>query len=112
MKRIRTIIGVADVPLHKWGAPELPPLANPHDARPGNALLLFFRVDNLDVALPRARALVSLLEEEPHVKPKLEQPNFRSAIRTDITSPSAARSVAWPPAPRQARPDGCCVPRA
>jgi hypothetical protein len=28
---------------------------------------LFFRVDNLDAALPRARALVSRLEEEPHV---------------------------------------------
>jgi hypothetical protein len=30
---------------------------------------LFFRVDNFDEALPRARALVSQLEEEPHVNP-------------------------------------------
>jgi hypothetical protein len=28
---------------------------------------LFFRVDNFDVALQGARALVSRLEEEPHV---------------------------------------------
>jgi hypothetical protein len=30
---------------------------------------LFFRVDNFDLALPRARALVSRLEEEPHLNP-------------------------------------------
>jgi len=28
---------------------------------------LFFRVDNFDAALPRARGLVSRLAEEPHV---------------------------------------------
>jgi len=55
--------------LHEWGAHEHPSLANPHDAKPGNGLLLFFRVDNFDVALPRARSLVSCLEEEPHVNP-------------------------------------------
>jgi predicted enzyme related to lactoylglutathione lyase len=36
---------------------------------PGNGLLLFFRVDDFDDALPRARALVSRLEEEPHLNP-------------------------------------------
>jgi hypothetical protein len=30
---------------------------------------LFFRVDDFDMALPRARALVARLEEEPHVNP-------------------------------------------
>ncbi|QOZ34653.1 VOC family protein [Bradyrhizobium sp. CCBAU 53421] len=104
MKRLWTIIGVADVPrsfrwyqsllglpgavpahdyfgqivdvdgtvllcLHAWGAHEHPSLTSPHDAKPGNGLLLFFRVDDLDVALPRARALVSRLEEEPHRNP-------------------------------------------
>ena len=53
--------------LHAWGAHEHPSLASPDHAKPGNGLLLFFRVDNFDVALPRARALVSRLEEEPHV---------------------------------------------
>jgi catechol 2,3-dioxygenase-like lactoylglutathione lyase family enzyme len=55
--------------LHAWGAHEHPSLTSPHEARPGNGLLLFFRVDNFDVALPRARALVSRLDEEPHRNP-------------------------------------------
>ena len=55
--------------LHAWGAHEHPSLTSPHDIKPGNGLLLFFRVDNFDVALPRARALVSRLEEEPHMNP-------------------------------------------
>jgi hypothetical protein len=38
-------------------------------AEPGNGLLLFFRVDHFNMALPRARALVARLEEEPHVNP-------------------------------------------
>jgi hypothetical protein len=37
---------------------------------------LFFRVDNFDVALPRARALVSRLEEEPHVNPSTGTAEF------------------------------------
>ena len=53
--------------LHEWGAHEHPSLKSPHCAKPGNGLLLFFRVDDFDLALPRARALVSRLEEEPHV---------------------------------------------
>jgi catechol 2,3-dioxygenase-like lactoylglutathione lyase family enzyme len=101
MKRIWTIIGVADVPrsfgwyqsllglpetapahdyfgqildadgtvllcLHEWGAHEHPTLTSPDDVTPGNGLLLFFRVDDFDAALPRARAL-GRLEEQPHV---------------------------------------------
>jgi hypothetical protein len=31
--------------------------------------MLFLRVDNFDATLHRARALVSLVEEEPHVNP-------------------------------------------
>ena len=53
--------------LHQWGAHEHPPLTNPGHSQPGNGLLLFFRVDDFDEALPRARALVTRLEEEPHV---------------------------------------------
>ena len=102
MKRTWTIIGVADVPqssrwyqsllglveaapahdyfgqicLHEWGAHGHPTLTSPHYAKPGNGLLLFFRVDNFDVALPRARALVSRLEEEPHVNPSTGTTEF------------------------------------
>jgi catechol 2,3-dioxygenase-like lactoylglutathione lyase family enzyme len=55
--------------LHEWGAHEHSSLTSPHHAQPGNGLLLFFRVDDLVMALPRARALVVRLEEEPHLNP-------------------------------------------
>jgi catechol 2,3-dioxygenase-like lactoylglutathione lyase family enzyme len=55
--------------LHQWGAHEHPSLTSPDRAEPGNGLLLFFRVDDFDEALPRARALVEKLEEEPSVNP-------------------------------------------
>ncbi len=111
MKRLWTIIGVADVAqsfkwyqsllglketapahddfgqivdsdgtvllcLHAWGAHEHPPLASPDLATPGNGLLLFFRVDNFDVALQRARALDGQLEEEPHTNPSTGTAEF------------------------------------
>jgi catechol 2,3-dioxygenase-like lactoylglutathione lyase family enzyme len=55
--------------LHGWGAHEHPSLISPDHAQPGNGLLLFFRVDDFDMALPRVRSLVAQLEEEPHVNP-------------------------------------------
>ena len=60
----------------EWGAHGHPSLASPHHAKPGNGLLLSFRVDNFDVALPRARALVSRLEEEPHMNPSTGAAEF------------------------------------
>jgi len=62
--------------LHEWGAHEHPSLVSPDQARPGNGLLLFFRVDDFDTALPRARALVAQLEEEPHVNPNTGTAEF------------------------------------
>ncbi len=50
--------------LHAWGEHEHPSLASPDRAEPGNGLLLFFRVDDFDDALRRARTLVAALEEE------------------------------------------------
>jgi catechol 2,3-dioxygenase-like lactoylglutathione lyase family enzyme len=90
MKRTWTIIGVADVPQScKWyqsllGLPETAPA---HDYfgqildSDGTVLLCLhkwgaFRVDNFDLALPRARALVSRLEEEPHVNPSTGTAEF------------------------------------
>lgn len=55
--------------LHEWGAHEHPSLTSPDNGTPGNGLLLFFRVDDFDRALPRARALVTAFEEEPEVNP-------------------------------------------
>ena len=53
--------------LHKWGAHEHTSLMSPDHGSPGNGLLLFFRVDDFDLALQRARSLVSQFEEESHL---------------------------------------------
>jgi catechol 2,3-dioxygenase-like lactoylglutathione lyase family enzyme len=55
--------------VHAWGAHDHPSLASAANATPGNGLLLFFRVDDFDAALARARGLGPRLEEEPHVNP-------------------------------------------
>lgn len=55
--------------LHSWGAHDHPTLTSPDGATPGNGLLLFFRVDDFDMALKRAGALVPRLEEEPNINP-------------------------------------------
>ena len=61
--------------LHRWGAHDHPSLMSP-EASAGNGLLLFFRVDDFDVALKRARALVARLEEEPHANPNTRTQEF------------------------------------
>jgi hypothetical protein len=38
--------------------------------------LLFFRVDDFDMALKRARALLARFEEEPHVNPNTQTREF------------------------------------
>ena len=58
---------------------------SPDHGTPGNGLLLFFRVDYFDLALQRARSLVSRLEEEPHHNSNTRTKEFRSEIRKDIT---------------------------
>jgi hypothetical protein len=55
--------------LHAWGAHDHPSLTSRDRGTPGNGLLLFFRVDDFDLALARARVLVDRLQEEPHVNP-------------------------------------------
>jgi catechol 2,3-dioxygenase-like lactoylglutathione lyase family enzyme len=62
--------------LHKWGAEEHPSLTSANDAKPGNGLLLFLRVDDFDRALLRARSLVSRFQEEPHMNPNTETLEF------------------------------------
>ncbi|HET8671502.1 MAG TPA: hypothetical protein VFM05_12990 [Candidatus Saccharimonadales bacterium] len=49
---------------------------SPDHGLPGNGLFLFFRVDDFDMALRRARAMVSRLEEEPHVNPNTQTQEF------------------------------------
>lgn len=62
--------------LHQWGAHEHPTLTSPAYATPGNGLILFFRVDDFDQALSRARRLGVRLEEEPHVSPNTGTKEF------------------------------------
>jgi catechol 2,3-dioxygenase-like lactoylglutathione lyase family enzyme len=68
--------GTVLLSLHAWGAEEHPPLMSPELATPGNGLLLFFRVDDFEAALQRARRLVTRFEEEPHINPNTRTPEF------------------------------------
>jgi len=54
--------------LHQWGEHDHPSLHSPDHAAPGNGLLLFFRVDDFDACLARAREL-AVLDAEPQVNP-------------------------------------------
>ncbi len=62
--------------LHQWGAHGHPSLTSPDSGLAGNGLLLFFRVDDFDRALERAGALVSRLEESPHMNPNTRTREF------------------------------------
>ena len=62
--------------LHQWGAHDHPSLMSPDDGTPGNGLLVFFRVDDYEMALKRARALAARFEEEPHVNPNTQTREF------------------------------------
>jgi catechol 2,3-dioxygenase-like lactoylglutathione lyase family enzyme len=86
--------------LHAWGVEDHPPLRSPENAPPGNGLLLFFRVDDYEAALRRARPLVTRLEEEPHVNPNTGTPEFSlrdpdgyyvTISALDTLAPEAAR---------------------
>jgi catechol 2,3-dioxygenase-like lactoylglutathione lyase family enzyme len=62
--------------LHEWAAHEHPSLMSPDGGTVGNGLLLFFRVDDFDMVLQRARTLVPRLLEEPHVNPNTRTREF------------------------------------
>ncbi|HKP39047.1 MAG TPA: VOC family protein [Pyrinomonadaceae bacterium] len=68
--------GTVLICLHAWGEHDHPSLMSPDQATPGNGLLLFFRVDDFDMALQRARTLATQLEEEPHLNPSTETMEF------------------------------------
>ena len=68
--------GTVLLSLHAWGAHEHPSLTSPDAAKPGNGLLLFFRVDDFEMSLQRARALVDHFEEEPHENPNTQTMEF------------------------------------
>ena len=68
--------GTVLVCLHQWGAHEHPSLMSPVQAPPGNGLLLFFRVDDFNKVLERARTLAAAFEAEPHVNPNIQTKEF------------------------------------
>lgn len=68
--------------LHEWGVGDPPPLTSPENGPPGNGLLLFFRVDDYDAALARARAQVPTFAQEPSVNRNTRAREFRSATPT------------------------------
>src|SRR5262245_13217259 len=68
--------GTVLVCLHRWGSHAHPSLFSPDIPPPGNGLLLFFRVDDFDLALKRARVLATPFEEEPHVNPNTQTREF------------------------------------
>ena len=74
--QIRDSDGTVLLCLHQWGEHGHPSLTSPDKAPPGNGLLLFFRVDDFDMALQRARTLASRLDEEPHLNPNTETLEF------------------------------------
>ena len=74
--QIRDSDGTVLLCLHKWGAHDHPTLMSPEHGTPGNGLQLFFCVDDFDLALQRARSLVTRFEEEPHVNPNTQTREF------------------------------------
>jgi catechol 2,3-dioxygenase-like lactoylglutathione lyase family enzyme len=74
--QILDVDGTVLICLHEWGAHEHPSLLSPDRASPGNGLLLFFRVDDYEAALKRARTLVSQLEQEPDMNPNTQTMEF------------------------------------
>jgi hypothetical protein len=69
------IIGVGDVPA---------------------SLKLFFRVDEFDKFLLRARALVARLEEEPHTNPNTGTAEFSLRDSDGYCVTISALEAAWP----------------
>lgn len=64
--------------LHLWGEHEHPTLTSPKTT-PGNGLILYFKVDNLDDIWNKAQHLNAIIEEAPHLNQNSGKEEF--AIR-------------------------------
>ena len=91
--------------LHQWGAHGHLTLMSPDDGTPGNGLLLFFRVDDYEMALKRARALVDRFEEEPHVNPNTQTWEFSLRDPDGYYVTISALSPALGSGPARGRPN-------
>src|SRR5258706_13903831 len=81
--------------LHEWGAHEHPSLTSPDRGTPGNGLVLFFRVDDLDLPLQRARSLVTRLVVEPHVNGNAQAKEFSVQDPSGCYVTISPHSAAW-----------------
>lgn len=52
--------------LHKWGDHDHPTLANP-DIQPGNGLILYFRIGDIEQVWQNAQKLNANIENTPHL---------------------------------------------
>lgn len=61
--------------LHPWGAHAHPTMINP-DIAPGNGLILYFRVENMDEVRNNVTLMENEVEEEVHVNPNSTKREF------------------------------------
>ena len=55
--------------LHAWDTEEHPNLSTPRRGPPGHGVVLWFQLDDFDLAVERARGLKAEIIEEPHFNP-------------------------------------------
>jgi catechol 2,3-dioxygenase-like lactoylglutathione lyase family enzyme len=63
-------VGHLVLQLHAWDEDDHPNLVNADAAPLGHGVLLWFEVDDFDLAVERARALRAQIIEEPHLNPR------------------------------------------
>lgn len=61
--------------LHKWGEHEHPTLTDPN-VKPGNGVIIYFRVDDLKTIWENAKNLKAHIEEQPHINPNSGKEEF------------------------------------
>jgi catechol 2,3-dioxygenase-like lactoylglutathione lyase family enzyme len=91
--------------LHEWGVQDHPPLMSPDKGTPGNGLLLFFRVDDYERPLKRARALVARFEEESHLNLSTQTMEFSLRDPDGYYVTISAVSAAKQRRPKRRRPN-------
>lgn len=99
--------GTVLVCLHRWGDHGHASLTSPDDWRAGNGLLLFFRIDDFDGTLRRAKKLVTRFDEDPHVNPNTQTKEFSlrdpDGYYVTLSALSAPRPSRTPASPARTR---------
>lgn len=61
--------------LHRWGEHEHPTISNP-EIKPGNGLILYLKIENLEKVWNNAQQLNAKIEESPQVNPNSGKEQF------------------------------------